>query len=200
MVKGMKVVAINGSPRKNGNTQLMIEEAAKPLRRAGIHVEIVSLRDYEVRPCNACEVCYTKPWHCPIRDDAVKLLRMMEDADGLIVGSPVYGAGVTAQLKALLDRGVIACINQDFRNKVGGAIAVGATPHGGQEFVIFQIVADFAFHGMIVAYPKVELLGAMGTADGRGKIKEDKYGLRCAKELGERMVELMKAKGLARGK
>lgn len=200
MASRMKVLAINGSPRKNGNTQVMIEEAAKPLRRAGIQVEVVSIRDYEVRPCNACEVCYTKPWHCPIKDDAVKLLRMMKDADGLIVGSPVYGAGVTAQLKALLDRGVIACINQDFRNKVGGAIAVGATPHGGQEFVIFQIVADFAFHGMIVAYPKVELLGAMGTADGRGKIKEDKYGLRCAKELGERMVELMKVRGLVRGK
>jgi multimeric flavodoxin WrbA len=194
----MKVLAVNGSPRKNGNTQVMIEEAAKPIRRAGMQVEVVSIRDYEIRPCNACEVCYTKPWHCPIKDDALELLRKMKNADGLIVGSPVYGAGVTAQLKALLDRSVIACMNQDFKNKVGGAIAVGATPHGGQEFVIFQIVSGFAFHGMIVAYPKVELLGAMGTADGRGKIKEDTYGLLCAKGLGERMVELMKVKGFVK--
>jgi len=199
MASRMKVLAINGSPRKNGNTQVMIEEAAKPLRRAGIRVEVASIRDYNIRPCNACEACYKKPWHCPIKDDAVKLLRKMKNADGLIVGSPVYGAGVTAQLKALLDRGVIACINQDFKNKIGGAIAVGATPHGGQEFVIFQIVSGFAFQGMIVAHPKVELLGAMGTADDRGTIKEDEYGLRCANELGQRMVELLKINGLARG-
>jgi multimeric flavodoxin WrbA len=114
----MKVLAINGSPSKNGNTQIVIEEAAKPLGRARIQVEFASLRDYKIGPCNACELCYSQPWHCPIKDDAVKLLRMMRDADGLIVGSPVYGAGVTAQLKALLDRAVIACMNQDFKNKV----------------------------------------------------------------------------------
>lgn len=188
----MRVLAINGSPRRNGNTQMMIEEASRPLRRARIDVESASIRDYEIKPCNACEICYKRLWRCPIKDDALKLLRMMKDADGLIVGSPVYGAGVTAQLKALLDRAVIACVNQDFKDKVGGAIAVGATPHGGQEFVVFQIVSAFAFQGMIVANPSVELLGAMGTANARGEIKKDKYGLQCAKNLGERMAELLR--------
>ena len=188
----MKVLAINGSPRKNGNTQLMIEEAAKPLRRAKIVVESVSVRDYKVMPCNACEVCYEKPWNCPIKDDALKILRRMADADGHIIASPVYGAGVTAQLKALLDRSVIACMNQDFKDKVGGAIAVGADSHGGQELTILQITSSFAFHGMIVAIPRIGLFGAMGTANGRGDIKKDKNGLQSARDLGERMAELLK--------
>jgi multimeric flavodoxin WrbA len=191
----MKVLAINGSPRENSNTQVMIEEAAKPLRRAGIQVEYVSIRDYEVSPCNACEVCYRKPWNCPIKDDALKLLRMMSDADGLIIASPVYGAGVTAQLKALLDRSVIAYVDQDFRNKVGGAIVVGAGLHGGQELAVLQIVSEFAFHGIIVAHPRMELLGAMGTADGKGEMKKDKNGLSSARELGKRMVELLRRQG-----
>jgi multimeric flavodoxin WrbA len=188
----MKVLAINGSPRKNGNTQVMIEEAAKPLTRADIHFESVSIADYDIRPCNACEVCYEKSWFCPIDDDAIGLLKKMNDADGLIVASPVYGAGVTAQLKALLDRSIIPYINQDFKNKVGGAIVVGGGFHGGQEFAILQIISEFNFHGMIVANPRMELFGAMGTANARGEIREDENGLQSAMELGKRMVELLK--------
>jgi multimeric flavodoxin WrbA len=188
----MNVLAINGSPRKNGNTQIMIEEASKPIARAAIQVKSVSITDFEVKPCNACEACYKKSWDCPIEDDTLRLLRMMNEADGLIVASPVYGAGVTAQLKALLDRSVIAYIGQDFKNKVGGAIAVGGGIHGGQELAILQIVSEFAFHGMIVANPGMELFGAMGTADGRGDIRNDKNGLQSARALGERMAELLK--------
>jgi multimeric flavodoxin WrbA len=188
----MKVLAINGSPRKNGNTQIMIEETARPITHAAIQFESVSIADYEVKPCSACEICYKESWSCPIEDDTLRLLEMMAEADGLIIASPVYGAGVTAQLKALLDRSVIAYIDQDFKNKVGGAIAVGGGLHGGQELAILQIVSEFAFHGMIVANPRMELLGAMGTADGMGEVKSDKSGLESARALGERMVELLK--------
>lgn len=188
----MKVLAINGSPRKNGNTQMMIEEAAKALKKAGIEVESISLRDYEVRPCNACEVCYTKTWQCPIKDDAVKLFRKMTKADGIIIGSPVYSADVTAQMRAMMERGVIPYIDQELKDKVGGAITVGSGSHGGQELGILQIMSFFSFQAMIVANPKGGLFGAMGTANKRGDIKKDKEGLESAYELGERMAELMK--------
>lgn len=188
----MKVIAINGSARKKGNTQLMIEETAKPLRRAGIEVESLYLADYEVKPCNACEICYTKPWHCPIKDDAVKLYRRMAKADGLIIASPVYSADVTAQMRALMDRGVIPYINQDLKDKVGGAITVGAGAHGGQELSLLQIMSFFAFQGVIVASPSGGLFGAMGTADKRGDVRKDKEALRSARELGVRMAELLK--------
>ena len=188
----MKVVAINGSARKDGNTQTMIGEAAKALRKAGIEVESISLRDYDVRPCNACELCYTKSWHCSIKDDVMELLTKMRAADGLLMASPVYGADVTAQMKAFFDRSVIAYIDQDFRNKVGGAITVGAGFHGGQELALLQILSFYAFHGVIVASPKGGLFGAMGTASDRGDIKKDKEALKNARELGTRMAELLK--------
>jgi len=187
----MKALAINGSARKNGNTQLMIEETAKPLESAGVRVESVYVTDYDVKPCNACEECYTKPWRCPIKDDAVKLFRKMADADGLIIASPVYCTDVTAQLRALIDRSVIPYIEQDFKDKIGGAITVGGGSHGGQELALIQIMEFFHFQGMIVASPKFGLGGAMGTADKRGDIKKDKEGLKSARELGIRMAELL---------
>ena len=188
----MKVLAINGSPRRDGNTQVMIEECAKSLRKAGIDVELVSLRDYVIKPCNACEVCYKKPWHCPIKDDAVEILKKMAKAEGLLIGSPVYGADVTAQMKALLDRSIIPYNHQDFKNKVGGAIAVGGGAHGGQEYAILQIMSFFAFQGMIAANPSGGLFGAMGTANDRGDIRKDKEGLKSARDLGTRMAELLR--------
>lgn len=188
----MKVLAINGSPRRDGNTQLMIEECAKSLRKAGVEVEMVSLKDYAVKPCNACEVCYKKPWRCPIKDDAVALLKKMVKADGLLLGSPVYGADVTTQMKALLDRSIIPYNNQDFKNKVGGAIAVGGGDHGGQEYAILQMISFFAFHGIIPAGPSGSLFGAMATANDRGDVKKDKNGLKSARELGTRMAELLR--------
>lgn len=187
----MKVLAINGSPRKGGNTQAMIDAAGRALTEAGVAMESISVVDYEIRPCDACEACFKGSWQCPIEDDALEVLGKMREADGLIIASPVYGAGVTAQLKALLDRSVIAYVNQDLRNKVGGAIVVGGGVHGGQELTIQQIVAEFAFHGMIVANPRMELLGAMGTADGVGDMVKDQAGLQSAMELGKRMAELL---------
>ena len=147
---------------------------------------------YDIKPCDACEVCYTKPWHCPIKDDAVKLLRRMADADGLIIASPVYCTDVTAQLRALIDRSVIPYIEQDFKDKVGGAIIVGAGAHGGQELALIQVMEFFHYQGMIVASPKFGLGGAMGTADKVGDIRKDKEGLKSARELGVRMAELLK--------
>ena len=188
----MKVLAINGSPRKGGNTQLMIEEAVKSLKSARVKVESVYVKDYDIKPCNACEVCYTKPWHCPIKDDAMKLLRRMADADGLIIASPVYLADVTAQLRALMDRSVIPYIEQDFKDKVGGAIIVGAGSHGGQELALIQVMEFFHFQGMIIASPRLGIGGAMGTADKKGDIRKDKDGLESARELGVRMAELLK--------
>jgi len=188
----MKVLAVNGSARRNGNTQIMIEEVAKELRRAGVEVDSVNVIDYDIKPCKVCEVCYTKPWQCPIKDDAVKLLRKMTRADGLIMASPVYGADVTAQMRALMDRSVIPYIEQDLKDKVGGAVIVGGGAHGGQELALQQMMSFFAFQGMIVANPKGGLFGAMGTGDKKGDVRKDKEGMKSAKELGVRMVELLR--------
>jgi multimeric flavodoxin WrbA len=121
----MKVVAVNGSPRKNGNTHELLEAAAKELRSRGIEVESVSLAENEVEPCTGCERCYKEAWDCPIEDDGVEVLKRMASADGLLVASPVYFGGVTAQLKALIDRSVMAYTNTEFKDKVAGGLSVG---------------------------------------------------------------------------
>jgi multimeric flavodoxin WrbA len=188
----MKVLAINGSPRRGGNTQTMIDEAAKALRKAGIEVESVSIRDLDVRPCTGCEKCFDGSWHCPIKDGGIKLMKRMASADGIILASPVYCGGVTAQMKAIMDRSVIAYQNKDFKDKVGGAICVGGGSHGGQELAVLQIVSMFAMQDIIVAGPDGGMPGAMGTANDKGDARKDKDSVQSARELGKRMAELLK--------
>jgi multimeric flavodoxin WrbA len=188
----LKVVAVNGSPRKKGNTQAIIDVAAEELRAAGIEVELISLADYDVRPCDGCEKCYKKPWDCPIKDDAVAVLKKMAAADGFLVGSPVYWGGVTAQLKALFDRSVMPYQTADFTDKVGGALTVGGGTHGGQELALSQINTYFLMSDMIVANAEGGFYGGMATGEAKGDVMRDPDGLKTARKVGKRMAHLLK--------
>lgn len=187
----MKVLAINGSPRKNGNTQVMIDEAAKEIKKAGIKVESMSIADYDIRPCIGCEECYRKPWDCPIKDDAIAVLKKMVAADGLLIGSPVYCGGVTAQLKALFDRSVMPYQSAELKDKVGGALTVGGAKNGGQELTLLQIDAFFLMFDMVVASAENGFYGGMATGNDRGDVKKDKEGMNKAKGVGRRMAHLL---------
>jgi multimeric flavodoxin WrbA len=189
-----RVLAINGSPRKKGNTQLMLDAAVETIRSAGIEVEQISLAELDVRPCDGCERCNKKPWDCPIKDDATKVLRKMVDSDGVLMGSPVYCGGVTAQMKALMDRSIIVYTAMELKNKVGGALTCGGGQHGGQELTILQIATFFTMQDMIVANSSGGLYGAMGVGNDRGEVMSDQEGLKSARSLGKRMVELLKSR------
>ena len=185
------VLAINGSPRRNGNTQLMLDEAAKGLEAAGFSVERVSLADLDIKPCNGCEKCNTRAWACAIKDDAIGVLRKMVVADGILIGSPVYFGGVTSQLKALFDRSIMTYKEMELKNKVGGALCCGGGAHGGQELTIMQIVTFFTMHDMVPGNCPGGLYGAMGVGNDRGDVREDKEGMESARNLGKRMAFLM---------
>ena len=187
----MKVLAINGSPRKNGNTQVMIDVASKELRKAGIEVEAISLANRDIRPCIACDRCSKKPWDCPIKDDAVAVLKKMVAADGILVGSPVYCGGVTAQLKALFDRSIMPYQGAQFKDKVGGALTVGGAKNGGQELTLIQIDIYFLMFDMIVASAEDGFYGGMATGNDRGDVRKDKEGMDKAKGVGRRMAHLL---------
>lgn len=187
----MKVLAINGSPRKKGNTQILLDAAIDEFRNAGAEAETISVADYDIRPCTGCERCYHKFWDCPIGDDAVKVLKKMVYADGLLIGSPVYFGGITAQLKALFDRSSMPYQQSELRDKVGGAIAVGEGLHGGQEMTVGQIVAFFMCHDMIVAPSESGILGAMATANSPGEVRNDPNGIKSARGLAKRMARLL---------
>ena len=122
----MKVVAFNGSPRKNGNTSLLIERVFAPLREAGIETELVQVGGRNLHGCRACYQCFErKDGHCVFDDDTLnECVDKMREADGIILGSPTYFANMTAELKALIDRaGLVNVANGRFlQRKVGAAV------------------------------------------------------------------------------
>ena len=99
----MNILIISGSPRKGGNTELLAEAFAKGAA-AHHHVEIVSVRDYKVNPCLGCNACFKTDGICAQKDDIAIIYEKMSRADMLVIASPVYFYGISAQLKAVIDR------------------------------------------------------------------------------------------------
>lgn len=99
----MNILIISGSPRKGGNTELLAEAFAKGAS-AQHHVEIVFVRDYKVNPCLGCNACFKTNGICAQKDDMALIYEKMNQADMLVIASPVYFYGISAQLKAVIDR------------------------------------------------------------------------------------------------
>ena len=122
----MKVVAFNGSARKDGNTAVLIREVFSELEGEGIETEMVQLAGKTIRGCTACGKCQKNlDNRCAIDNDfANECVEKMLEADGIILGSPTYFADVTAEMKALIDRaGYVARANSDMlKRKVGAAV------------------------------------------------------------------------------
>lgn len=149
-VMDMMIVGISGSPRKGGNTEILLDEALKTSAERGFQIERLLCSELEIDYCRDCGGC-SKGKPCPTEDDMPRVLAALENADGIIMASPVYFGSVTAQLKAVFDR-TIPLRRQGFRlkDKIGCAIAVGGARNGGQEKTIETIHAWMHIHGMIV--------------------------------------------------
>ena len=189
----MKVIGISGSPRPEGNTTLLVREALNAVAEEGIETEFISLADKELNPCIGCNLC-KETGKCQIIDDIEEILEKMKEADGIILGSPVYFGGVSAQLKMLMDRSRPLRMGFQLRNKVGGAIAVGASRNGGQETTIQQIHNFFLIHSMIVVGDNDPTAHYGGTGVGKspGDCKDDNIGLETARNLGKNVAEVVK--------
>ena len=121
----MNILILSGSPRKGGNTDLLVEAFVKGVSQKH-HVEVVSVRDYKVNPCVGCNVCFkSKDNTCVQKDDMTIIYEKMAHADMLVIASPVYFYGLSAQLKAVIDR----ChnpIRDTFKIKKTAILLVGA--------------------------------------------------------------------------
>ena len=132
----MKVVAFNGSPRKDGNTAILINRVLKELQAEGIETEFIQLGGQQIHGCMACGTCRKiKNKECKIVNDNVNLyIQKMAQADGIILGSPTYFSMMTPELKALIDRAGYVSMSNDgmFTRKVGAAVVAvrrtGAMP------------------------------------------------------------------------
>ena len=187
----MKVVGINGSPRPEGNTSLLIRTVFAELNAQGIETELIQLAGKPLHGCSGCLACMEKKnQRCIMTDDFFnECLTKMINADGIILGSPVYSAGVTSQMKALIDRAaiVLAANRGLLRHKVGAALT--AVRRGG---------AISAFDTMMHFLHSKEMFLVGSTywnmAYGRniGEVEQDQEGMDNMKNLGQNMAWLLR--------
>jgi multimeric flavodoxin WrbA len=122
----MKVVAFNGSARKDGNTAILINNVLQELEKEGIGTELIQLAGEKIRGCVACMKCWeNKDQRCSVTNDVLNsCIEKMVEADGIILGSPTYFANISTEMKALIDRAGMTSIANDrmFKLKVGAAV------------------------------------------------------------------------------
>ncbi len=190
----MKVVAFNGSPRKEGNTSLLIRHVFTELNREGIETESVQVGGETIRGCAACYKCFTrKDRRCVMNDDiANTCVEKMIEADGIIIGSPTYFAAMTPETKALIDRcGMVTRANGDLLKRKAGA-AVVAVRRAGAISVFDTINHFFTISQMVIPGSSY-----WNIAVGRniGDVEQDEEGIKTMRDLGANMAWLLKRIG-----
>ena len=187
----MRVIAFNGSARKDGNTAILIRQVFAELNREGIETELVQLAGKTIAGCIGCGVCgVNKVKRCAIKTDAAnKCIEKMLAADGIILASPVYFADITANVKALMERaGMVGKRNDHmFRRKVGAAVV--AVRRGGAMHAFDSLNHFFFIEQMIVPGSSYWNIG-IGLQP--GDVNQDEEGLGTMKDLGENMAWLLK--------
>lgn len=187
----MKVVAFNGSARKDGNTAILINHVLSELRGEGIETELVQLAGKKIHGCIACYKCAeNKDRECAQKDDiANECIRKMIDADGIILGSPTYFSDLTPEMKALIDRaGFVSRMNDFlFKRKVGAAVV--AVRRAGGIHVFDSINHLFLMSQMIVPGSSY---WSIGIGREKGEVEKDEEGIQTMKVLGKNMAWLLK--------
>ncbi|OPY88960.1 MAG: 2-amino-4-deoxychorismate dehydrogenase [Syntrophaceae bacterium PtaU1.Bin231] len=187
----MKVVAINGSARKDGNTAILLNAVLDELRKEGIDSELIQLAEHPLTGCRACYSCFKNMnRRCVVTNDILNdLLVKIEAADGLLLGSPTYFSDVTSGMRAFIERcGLVARANDYmFRRKVGASVVAvrraGAIP-------AFNSMNLF-LHYMQMAMPGASYW-SMALGRNPGDVLKDEEGLGTMRTLGENMAWLLK--------
>lgn len=187
----MKIVAFNGSPRKDGNTFHLISRAFAVLQREGIETELIQVGGNLLHGCKACYHCFNaKDGRCIQGDDKVnEWISIMRAADGIILGSPTYFADITPEMKALIDRAGFVCRsnNHFLRRKIGAAVV--AVRRAGGIHVFDSMNHFFLINQMIVAGSSY---WNMGVGREKGEVEKDEEGMKTMEILGENMAWLLK--------
>ncbi|MFZ5427232.1 MAG: flavodoxin family protein [Thermodesulfobacteriota bacterium] len=187
----MKVLAINGSARKDGNTAIMVRAVFEELEKEGIETRMEQLSGVKLTGCIACYECFKrKDKRCAVKKDAMNgLIEQMLAADGIILASPTYFADVTAGLRAVIERaGMVARACDDmFARKVGAAV-VALRRGGGMQ--TFNSLNSFFFIGQMVV-PGSSYWN-MGFGREPGQVENDQEGIKTMRDLGRNMAWVMK--------
>ncbi len=189
----MKVLILNGSPRKEGNTARALSEMISVFNEEGVEVEYIQVGQLSVRGCTGCSSCF-KLGHCVIDDEVNMLAEKLAECDGMVVGSPVYYAAANSTLTGILDR-LFYSSRFDKRMKVGASVAVAR--RGGCSSTFDQLNKYFTICGMPLASSQYwnSVHGAR-----LGEAEEDKEGLQTMRTLARNMTFLMKSIALGKEK
>lgn len=189
----MKVIILNGSPRKGGNTSIAIEEAVKVFNENGVETEVVEIGDKPVRGCIACGSC-NKTGKCVFSDGVNEVAEKFKEADGLIVASPVYYASANGTLICFLDR-LFYSSHFDKTMKIGASIAV--CRRGGASATFDELNKYFTISGMPVVSGQY-----WNSVHGRekGDASRDAEGLQTIRSVAKNAVFLMKSIALGKEK
>ncbi len=188
---GLKVVALNGSARKGGNTAILLRYVMKELEKEGVATELVEMSGAKIHGCLACRECSRKKdRRCSQKDDMGNVyIEKMDQADGILLGSATYVADMSPEMKALMDRAcMVAKANGGmFRRKVGAAVV--AVRRAGAIHVFDSLNHFFFISEMIVPGSSYWNIG-IGLE--KGDVEKDVEGIQTMKTLGQHMAWLLK--------
>ena len=180
----MKILGISCSPRKEGNTVTLLNEALQSAKQEGADTELYSVSGKNIQPCDGCWGC-TKTGKCHIEDDMQELYGKMAEADGIIFGTPIYFYGMTAQAKAIIDRTIaMGGPERSLANKVGGVVAVCGS------LGLVDALKDFYFYFGTRRMLPASHVAAYGTSP--EELKKMEQCMKATRDLGKLMVALAK--------
>lgn len=185
----MNVIGISGTPRKDGNSEILLRYALKPFENNRWNVKIFLLSKLTINPCKACDSC-RETGICIINDDMQGIYDAFRWCNAIIISSPVYSRNVSSQLLSILDRHYAVNIERPLEGKVGGAIAVGRGTCGGQVITINAIYTWMLSSG-IICVPG-ELNGVTAVADKPSDILNQENRLKQAEILGLNILKVAK--------
>ncbi len=180
----MKIVAIVGSPRLDGNTNYLVDQALDEAKKRGIDTEKIILNRLRMGPCQAHEECTSAP-SCLLKDDGDKVINSFVSADGIILASPVYFEDVSAQMKIFIDRNrFLRRHSMKPKAKSVGLIAVATSSGTDETIATFQ-----RFLASVIDLSSDKVLSMAGYAKAAGQIKDNELAVNQARELGAKMAQ-----------
>ena len=193
------ILGVCGSPRAK-TTEYVLREALRMLGERGFETEFFTVRGKEIGYCTHCDYCLQKKG-CVIQDDVQGLYPLLKEAEGFVFASPVYNGGVSAQLKAVMDRtrALLAADPSVFRGKVGMAIAIGGDRSGGQELAIQQIMTFYTLNGVLTLSGGsfgANIGASFWSRDTMEGVKDDEEGFRSLRKTVKRFSEFIKERGV----
>lgn len=178
----MKILGVMCSPRKRGNSRILLDEALNNAKECGAETEMIIVPDLDIKPCDGCNSCVNAK-KCHINDDMQAIYSKIKAADGIIFSTPVYFLSVSAQAKTFIDRLYVLYCGCELANKVAGAIAT-ATRIGH-----YPVWDFFNVFFLCTRMTPVDYVAGFGVDP--GDVKRDKHAMNSARELGRLMTTVI---------